>query len=398
MRILLKAITFFLIFLSFSLSSHQRSESYSKWVVHEEDNSNVVNVIFSIKLSVLSKMEGYIYKGWENKISDYMVSSIEIHPECTRKSQPKILISQQNDFIKVSWTLFCELGSLTIINNAFFEEDPKHSHIAKIVLNEKAFPEKLFSYQSRIWKVDKADILRKNSESASFGDYISLGIKHISTGYDHLAFLLGILLLNQNLRRILLAVTGFTLGHSLTLSLGVFSFIKPVSVYIEALIGYSIILVGLEFIFRKTKQKASYLTSITFLWLLFLSLYLFISKGNYILGLLGLFLFTICYFNLIKTDYSHNLSLLITSLFGLIHGFGFGGYLSEVGLPSNRLISALFGFNLGVEIGQLFAVTIFILIGIMLSKLKPSTKKTMSPVLASALVSLGTFWFLDRIF
>tara|TARA_B100001013_G_scaffold275912_1_gene176290 strand:- start:71 stop:328 length:258 start_codon:yes stop_codon:yes gene_type:complete len=85
-------------------------------------------------------------------------------------------------------------------------------------------------------------------------------------------------------------------------------------------------------------------------------------------------------------------------LFGLIHGFGFGGYLSEVGLPSNRLISALFGFNLGVEIGQLFAVTIFILIGIMLSKLKPSTKKTMSPVLASALVSLGTFWFLDRIF
>ena len=102
MRILLKAITFFFIFLSFSLSSHQRSESYSKWVVHEEDNSNVVNVIFSIKLSVLSKMEGYIYKGWENKISDYMVSSIEIHPECTRKSQPKILISRQNDFIKVS--------------------------------------------------------------------------------------------------------------------------------------------------------------------------------------------------------------------------------------------------------------------------------------------------------
>ena len=116
------------------------------------------------------------------------------------------------------------------MNTAFFEEDPKHSHIAKLVLNEKTFPEKLFSYQSRIWKVDKADILRENSESASFGDYISLGIKHISTGYDHLAFLLGILLLNQNLRRILLAVTGFTLGHSLTLSLGVFSFIKPVSI------------------------------------------------------------------------------------------------------------------------------------------------------------------------
>ena len=109
-------------------------------------------------------------------------------------------------------------------------------------------------------------------------------------------------------------------------------------------------------------------------------------------------MFTICYFNLIKIDYSHNLSLLITSLFGLIHGFGFGGYLSEVGLPNNRLVSALFGFNLGVEIGQLFAVTIFILIGTVLSKFKASTKETMSPVLASSLVALGTFWFLDRIF
>ena len=398
MRILLKVVTFFFIFLSFSLSSHQRSESYSKWVVHEQENSNVVNVIFTIKLSVLSKMEGYIYKGWENKISEYVVSSIEVHPDCTAKSKPKILTSQQNDFIKVSWTLFCGLGPLSIMNNAFFEEDPKHSHIARLVLNEMAFPEKLFSYQSRIWKVDKADVLKGNSESASFGDYISLGIMHISTGYDHLAFLLGILLLNQKLRRMLLAVTGFTLGHSLTLSLGVFSFIKPVSSYIEALIGYSIILVGLEFIFREAKQKSSYLTSITFLWLVFLSLYLFISNGNYTLGLFGLFLFTICYFNLIKTDYSHNLSLLITSLFGLIHGFGFGGYLSEVGLPGNRLVSALFGFNLGVEIGQLFAVTIFILIGIVLSKFKTSIKETMSPVLASSLVALGTFWFLDRIF
>lgn len=399
MSLFLKLVVSCLLFISFLLSAHQRSESYSKWTVSEKDGVNTVNVVFTIKLSVLSRLEGGLNKDWENKISQYLITALEVKPKCVRKSQPRILTSLENDFIKVSWTMSCGQGTLTIKNNAFFNKDATHSHIARLILNENVIPEKLFTDQDRTWKLIKPDPSKgENSENASFTDYLSLGVKHISTGYDHLAFLLGLLLLNQQISRLLLAITGFTLGHSLTLGIGVFNYIKPISSFIEAFIGYSIIIVGLEFIIRKARPNSSHLKFIAFVWLIFISFYFFFTKANHILGLFGLFLFTICYLNLIKRDAAYNISLIVTSLFGLVHGFGFGGYLSEIGLPDERLIIALFGFNVGVEIGQLFAVAIFILIGLIFSRLSPVKPTTMTPILASSLVALGTFWFLDRTF
>lgn len=398
MRIFLKSVIFFLLFFSFLLSAHQRSESYSKWIVNEQDGSNAIEVIFTIKLTVLSKLESYFYSGWENQVAEYVISSIDVEPNCVNKNDPRILTSSENNFIKISWTMSCGPGTLVIKNNSFFDRDPTHSHIARLVLNEFSYPEKLFTDQDRTWKVEKTSLSEDYFESSSFRDYIYLGIQHISTGYDHLAFLMGLLLLNQKLKRMLLAVTGFTLGHSLTLGLGVLNYIKPVNSFVEALIGYSIFLVGLEFILRKTNFNSSFLKSIILVGLLLLSFYIFGINGNFNLGLFGLLLFTICYLSLIKKSVSYNLSLLITSFFGLVHGFGFGSYLSEIGLPDKRLVGALFGFNLGVEIGQLLAVGIFILFGLIISNLSPLKLEKTTLVLASSLVALGTFLFLDRIF
>ena len=98
---------------------------------------------------------------------------------------------------------------------------------------------------------------------------------------------------------------------------------------------------------------------------------------------------------------SYFFSLFIASIFGLIHGFGFGGFLFEIGFSEENLLKALLGFNLGVEIGQLLAIGLFLIIGLAIIQLNSRHQKYIksyiNPILATLLVSLGTYWFLDRI-
>ena len=108
--------------------------------------------------------------------------------------------------------------------------------------------------------------------------------------------------------------------------------------------------------------------------------------------------FGFSYLALSKNSKSLLFSLLITSLFGLVHGFGFGGYLSEVGLPENKLYLALIGFNLGVELGQIIAALIFLFLLYVIKGLKFINKNIVETLLAISLVSVGVFWFIERSF
>tara|TARA_B100001013_G_scaffold107255_1_gene61369 strand:- start:94 stop:1053 length:960 start_codon:yes stop_codon:yes gene_type:complete len=316
-------------------------------------------------------------------------------------NEARIVTSREDDIVKISWLFLCESNLKVIQNNVFFDKDPTHSHIARLDSYGNLSTEKLFTSGARNWKIENDLLSKENSKSSSFKDYISLGIKHISTGYDHLAFLFGLLLLNQRFNTLLLAITGFTLGHSLTLSLAALNYVKPVSGFIEALIGFTIALVGFEFIVRKSRQSLNYIKPLIFILLLFFLLYSFITDGRHILGILGLFLFTSCYLTLVSRNFSNLFSLFIASIFGLIHGFGFGGFLFEIGFSEDSLMKALLGFNLGVEIGQLLAMSIFVIIGFTIIKLHPTNQKYIksyvNPILATLLVSFGIHLFLDRI-
>ena len=194
-----------------------------------------------------------------------------------------------------------------------------------------------------------------------------------------------------------MAVTGFTLGHSLTLSLAVLDLVRPVGSFVEALIGYSIALLGLELLIRRSKDSSVYIYSAASFLALFFLLYLVFFDGSFALGLFGLFLFSICYFILVKDDRSIFFSLIIASIFGLIHGFGFGGFLFEVGFSEDNLLKTLFGFNLGVEVGQIMAIILFLTLFYVLGKLKIMNQGYFNPILATFLVSLGTYWFVYRI-
>jgi hypothetical protein len=114
--------------------------------------------------------------------------------------------------------------------------------------------------------------------------------------------------------------------------------------------------------------------------------------------LLGLAFFTGCYGRLASNaDAARRLRPALTVLFGLVHGFGFAGVLLEIGLPRKRLLSALFGFNLGVELGQLAFVALFALAASGLRRLTPERIGTLGrDAVSAALCGLGVYWFIQR--
>ena len=400
-RFSFKIISSLLVILLFTFSldvfSHQRSESYSKWSVEVDENDTLVNVTFTIRLSNLNKLESPLVGEWEDRISAYIISSFTTDSDCLQEGKHRVITSRADDVFRVSWTLSCNQIIEEIKTNVFFDRDPTHSHIARYMYDSNLSTEKLFTTQTKTWNLKDIYSSKESSVNSSFKEYVLLGIKHISTGYDHLAFLFGLLLLNQRLKRLVLAITGFTLGHSLTLSLAVLDLVRPVNSFIEALIGFSIALLGLEFLIRHSKSNSTYVKNISYFLFLFLLLYFIFSGGSNSLGLVGLFIFSFCYLTLVSKNLSSFFSLFIASIFGLIHGFGFGGFLFDVGFSEDNILKTLFGFNLGVEIGQLMAMSLFILIIFGISKLDIKNKEYINPLLATFLVTLGTYWFVYRV-
>jgi len=159
--------------------------------------------------------------------------------------------------------------------------------------------------QPQVQLYGSADDERGMGEIASA--YTLLGIEHILTGYDHLAFVLALLFLVGFQRRLVATITAFTLAHSLTLALAATGWLTLRPPPVEATIALSIMLVAGEALHQ-------------------------------------------------RQTWSRRWPALVAFLFGLVHGLGFAGALSEIGLPQNHLAVALLTFNVGVEIGQLGVV------------------------------------------
>ena len=382
-----------LISLNIDLEAHQRSESFSKWSSVESEDSVNISATFTIKLSVLSKIFPDNYANWESRAINAVLKGFVLPKSCVLADKVESFVSPQNSSMNISWSYRCDEVLKEIINNTFFDEDQSHSHIARFSNNQTEFPEVLFTSSARSASFETKN--QENLEVTSFKDYFYLGLNHISSGFDHLAFLLGLILLNRKIKDLLIAVTGFTLGHSLTLALGVLGVVTPLSVWVEAVIGFSIALIALEAIAKETKQFSVYIFGLCLFWVI-LFLFTLINNLNLsILGLIGLALFSISYLTLV-TFQKTNLSLFITCLFGLVHGFGFGGYLSEVGFAEDRLLNALLGFNVGVEVGQLAILSIIIGVILIIESIKFNYIIFLRPLLACLLVSLGIFWFIER--
>ena len=374
--IIAKTVIIFFFLLS-PLNAHYFSESFSKWNV--VDNKVEANFsLLTLESTRIFQVENYQKIMFEENLSEtdvfkiYLSQHLKVTSEgknCSLVDEIKELNSQEGS-LNLSLNFECPSNKeIKIINNALFNLVQSHIHIARVYIDNHLYTEKALFFNDQ--SIDLNEEKENNSFSNSFYKFFSLGLDHILSGYDHLLFILGLLLLVTNLKRLLLVITGFTIGHSLTLSLSVINIIQVKSSLVEALIGYTIMFVGLEYLYKENNDHRISILFITILSLLLLIFGNLINPNFPYFLILGILLFSLGYFYLlINLKSENNLLSIITIIFGLIHGFGFGGFLLGSKISSENIFSGLLGFNLGVEVGQIIFVLLILLIYKLLMTLK----------------------------
>lgn len=181
--------------------------------------------------------------------------------------------------------------------------------------------------------------------------YFFLGVQHIMLGIDHLLFVFALLLLIRKPKALLLTVTSFTVAHSITLAFAALGIASAPQPPVDALVALSIMFIASEIIRGHGGGR----------------------------------------------DLSSRYPWLISFLFGLLHGFGFGGALREIGLPQKDVPLALLTFNLGVEAGQLIFVAIALLAMVCMKLLLVFDVSRLRFWLAYLIGTLSAFWFVQRV-
>ena len=177
------------------------------------------------------------------------------------------------------------------------------------------------------------------------GSFFTLGIEHILTGYDHLLFLIALMLRGGGLWSLLKIITAFTIAHSITLALAALDVVVLPGVVVESVIALSIAYVALE--------------------------------------------------NLLPR-YAVSRRWAVSFLFGLVHGFGFSSVLREIGLPKENLLLSLLNFNLGVEAGQLSVV--LLVVPVLMRLKSKSWEPRMVATVSGAILAVALVLFVERAF
>jgi hypothetical protein len=320
------------------------------------------------------------------------------------RQQPATSLAANPGFVRLRlrWLCPADANSATLSNTAMLRLAPSHIHFARFNLPGQPAFERLFSrhhnqYQLGLRARDSAASSRSLYQLAM--TYTRFGVEHILVGLDHIAFLLGLLLLSRRLVDVILVVTGFTVGHSITLILTALGMLTPQQSMVEGLIGFTIAMVAIENLMLgdDRQPQAAVLLALALLGLALLGI--ITASGPAPLSLAGMSLFSYCYLKLgEEPSVASKLRPSLTVLFGLVHGFGFAGVLLEVGLPVDDLLPALLGFNLGVELGQLAIVTALALLMLTLRWWHNTYANHLQLAANLGLCALGSFWFIQRLY
>lgn len=341
-------------FLSNKVSAHANSYGY----MDVQDGSDGIEIDLALDFSELAeafgfttafeyadsiqKMEEVLSKN-EETLTNYITAGMNVYRD-ELICEPRVTgtnVSMTSDNYPLAHFLMeypCS-GESTRIAYDLFVEDINRSHINfAIIEGEKGTQEFTFTIAERELVIGDRNWLRQAS------NFVILGIEHIITGYDHILFVLCLILPAAiSLGRVVEVVTAFTLGHSITLGLATLGIVSLPSQLVEAAIALSIVFVAIENLFKWKMKKR---------W-------------------------------------------IITLLFGLIHGFGFAGILQEMELSSSTVASSLLFFNLGVEIGQIAIIALVFPLLAMARKYKrfPAFVTTSSTLI----MAIGLFWFVQRL-
>jgi len=182
-------------------------------------------------------------------------------------------------------------------------------------------------------------------------DFTVLGFEHILAGFDHLLFVLALLLIVSGTRRLLMTITAFTIAHSITLAAATLGVVWVPGPPVEATIALSILFLASELV--KVNRGQPSLTA-TRPW-------------------------------------------LVAFTFGLLHGLGFAGALADVGLPQHEIPLALLMFNVGVELGQVAFVAVVLAFVFVLRKLRIQWPAGSLQLPAYGIGAMAAFWFIERV-
>jgi hypothetical protein len=229
-------------------------------------------------------------------------------------------------------------GALTVAMSVLTDLYPDHRTLARIDRGGGRVEEFVFQ-QGAEWTGQAGG----SGAWAAARSFVLLGVEHIFTGYDHILFLFGLLLVKRGFRSLVGIVTSFTVAHSLTLAAATLGLVQPSPWTIEAAIALSVAYIGFE--------------------------------------------------NLFVTDPRHRWK--ITFVFGLVHGFGFANVLREMSLPRSGLAVSLFSFNAGVEIGQL--VIVALMFPVLLALARTRHHGLVTRVASVCIIATGLVWFYQRI-
>jgi hypothetical protein len=248
-------------------------------------------------------------------------------------------IADNVDVLELVYTFSHGVKKLHIVSTLDRVTQPGHSHILQIGEGDDA-RQAILNASSPSVEID----LEEKTFLATVWGFVKLGIEHIFTGYDHLAFLAGLLIMTTSVKGLFKVVTSFTAAHSITLALATFGLVSVPSRVIESLIALSIAYIAIE---NFTGRALIHRWKITF-------------------------------------------------LFGLIHGFGFSNVLKEMALTRRTLAISLFSFNGGVELGQLAFVSLVFPLVLYLTASRWKGRFLTASSLGIA--ALGFFWFIQRAF
>ena len=285
------------------------------------------------------------------QLCDYVAARVHVkngEADCAA-DRPALGFADKSDgfFAVVGVDYVCKrtAADVTITYDLFFDRDPMHQALARVALPGQPERQHVFRGAARTLRLDRPVSLFDHLR-----DYLLLGMEHIFSGYDHLAFLFGLLLvattrgLRGGGRYILGVVTAFTVAHSVTLIAAGLGWVRLPARFVESAIALSIAYVAVEnLVVRQPKHR----------W-------------------------------------------LVTFLFGLVHGFGFASVLAEIGLPPRGVIPSLLSFNVGVELGQLTVVGAVapILLWLVPRYRQSARVRTIGSV---GLLLLASFWFFERV-
>ena len=250
-------------------------------------------------------------------------------------------LQNYGDTVIERWTLACPLtsGTLTLkgldrtLTDAFIDIDFAARDDIRTVLKPSQI------------SLDLAD-----APTSAAGSYLKIGIEHVLAGWDHLLFILGLVLLVRP-HQVIGVATSFTVAHSLTLAITALGLITVPSRPVEILIAASIVLLAVEII-RKHRGESSL---------------------------------------------AARKPWLIAFAIGLVHGFGFAGALADIGLPRGQELLALFLFNVGVEVGQIIVIFAALCVLWAVSKISKPSRRFTETLATYGIGAIGMFWVFERL-